>query len=254
LPEDRSPRRRFERKQRQQSRIRPRIGWRYPLAALSLVLLALTAYGGLQSSLLRVRSVQVSGTETLDSAALVELSGLRGQSMLLLPSEEARRSLLALPHVRAVRIERAWPNGVRIRVEERRPFAYWTVGGRDYVVDREGFVLATGVPSGPAPRVYEHADRVMGPGDRVHPDALAFADRIFRESPRFIGEGVRQLEYRADVGVTAVFDSGMRVTFGDQRAYEYKVAVLAELLGQLQSRGSKPRSVDLRFGERVSYE
>lgn len=254
MPENRSPRRRFKRKQRQQSRIRPRISWRYPLAAIFLFLLALAAYAGLQSSLLRVQSVRIAGAETLDSVALVQLSGLRGRSMFLLPMDEARQSLLALPQVRSVRIERAWPNTVRIRVEERQPFAYWTVGGRDYVVDREGYVLAAGVPSGPAPRIFEQADRIMGPGDRVHPDALAFADRIFRESPRFIGEGVRQLEYRADVGVTAIFDSGMRVTFGDQRAYEYKVAVLAELLGQLQSRGTKPRRVDLRFGERVSYE
>ena len=56
------------------------------------------------------------------------------------------------------------------------------------------------------------------------------------------------------VGVTAVFRGGMRVTFGDERSYEYKVAVLAELLGNLTLQGVTPEMVDLRFGERVTYE
>ena len=87
-----------------------------------------------------------------------------------------------------------------------------------------------------------------------HPDAIALARRIFQESPRFLGEGVFELEYRPDVGVTAVFENGMRVTFGDERAYEYKIAVLANLLDQLAATRYTPRAVDLRFGERVTYE
>jgi hypothetical protein len=88
----------------------------------------------------------------------------------------------------------------------------------------------------------------------VHPDAIALAQRIFKESPRFLGEDVELLEYRAEVGVTAVFHDGMRVTFGDERSYEYKVAVLAELLDQLSLQGKTPEVVDLRFGARVTYE
>jgi hypothetical protein len=94
----------------------------------------------------------------------------------------------------------------------------------------------------------------MGPGDRVHPDALALAARIHEESPRFLNQTVQLLEYRPGIGVTAVFSSGMRVTFGDQRSYDYKVAVLTKLLDQLSARGTAPRTVDLRFGERVTYE
>ena len=33
-----------------------------------------------------------------------------------------------------------------------------------------------------------------------------------------------------------------------------KVAVLAKLLDQLSAQGVKPRAIDLRFGERVTYE
>ena len=45
------------------------------------------------------------------------------------------------------------------------------------------------------------------------------------------------LEYRAGIGVTVVFHDGMRVTFGDERSYEYKIAVLSELLDKLTRQG-----------------
>jgi hypothetical protein len=89
----------------------------------------------------------------------------------------------------------------------------------------------------------------------VHPDAIALAERIFKESPKFANQGVDRLEYRPDIGVTAVFQNGMRVTFGDERSYDYKVSVLSSILDKLASAKQRPpRDVDLRFGERVTYD
>jgi hypothetical protein len=88
----------------------------------------------------------------------------------------------------------------------------------------------------------------------VHPDAIAFAQRIMAESPRFLEANVAELEYEAGIGVTVIFEGGLRVTFGDDRSYDYKIAVLSELLLELESEGIQPHAVDLRFGERVTYE
>jgi cell division protein FtsQ len=228
---------------------------RWLLALLPIVLAAAGTYWLLHSSMLTVQDVRVRGTESLDQASLVEISGLQGTSMLRLPLKDAQERLLAIPQVRSVSFSRNWPDGVTIEVDERQPAAFWSAGGRDYAVDGEGVVLGGGAPSGPAPRIVEvDSDRILSAGDRVHPDAIALAKRIFKESPRFLGESVDVLEYRPSIGVTVVFHGGMKVTFGDERSYEYKVAVLAELLETLSAQGKAPKAVDLRFGERVTYE
>jgi cell division protein FtsQ len=228
---------------------------RWLVALLPIVLAAVGTYALLNSSLLEVQQVRVEGTQSLDQASLIELSGLQGASMLSLPLDDARAQLLAIPQVRSVSFSRNWPDGVTIKVDERQPAAFWSVGGHDYAVDEEGVVLGGGAPSGPAPRIVEVGDtQTLSAGDRVHPDAIALAKRIFKESPRFLGESVESLEYRPEVGITVVFHGGMRVTFGDERSYEYKVAVLAELLDNLSRQGKAPKTVDLRFGERVTYE
>jgi cell division protein FtsQ len=213
-------------------------------------------YGVLRSSYLTVQHIKVVGAQTLDEKDLATASGLYGKSMLRLPLHEASQQVLTLPQVKSVAWERNWPHDLTLRITEREPVAIWSVGGQDYAVAADGTVLAGGAPAGPAPHIIEpDTSRVMGLGDRVHPDAIALAERIFKESPRFLNQGVQRLEYRPDIGVTAVFDSGMRVVFGDERAYEYKVSVLTSLLDKLSSAKQRPpRDVDLRFGERVTYD
>jgi cell division septal protein FtsQ len=256
LPEDRTPRRRPEANKRpQQAALPHKRRWPFILAGISLIAFAAATFWALRSPYFEVQQVRVQGTETLDRRALVQVSGLLGESMFKLPVSDVRSRLHDVPQVRSVSIHQTWPNTVTLKIEERVPYAYWVVDGRAYTVDVEGVVLATGVPSGPAPRIVEpDSTRIMGPGDRVHPDALALAARIAKESPRFLNQTVRELEYRQGIGVTAVFSDGMKVTFGDERSYEYKVAVLTQLLERLSARSYTPRSVDLRFGERVTYE
>jgi cell division protein FtsQ len=256
---DRSPRRRPEAQSHRNRGPRREFRWNVPwhlvLALLPLVFVAGGTYVAINSSLLSVQDVKVVGAHNLDQASLVAISGLRGQNMLTMSDDGARRRLLAIPAIRSVDIRREWPNSVVIAVEERTPVAFWSVAGHDFPVDQEGVVLSAGTPDGPAPRIVEVTPgRVLVPGDRVHPDALAFAQRIMAESPRFLEANVAELEYEAGVGVTVIFDGGMRVTFGDDRSYDYKIAVLSELLLELDSKGIQPSAVDLRFGERVTYE
>jgi cell division protein FtsQ len=256
---DRIPRRRPEartqRQRRPQRSLRWDVPWRTIFVVLPLVLVAAGTYAALHSPLLTVQEVKIEGAQSLDHASLVEISGLTGSSMLTLPEDEASRRLTAVSLIRSVDIRREWPNTVVIAVEERAPVAFWSVGGHDYAVDIDGVVLDAGVPDGPAPRIVEVTPgRVLNTGDRVHPDAIAFARRIIAESPRFLDTSVAELEYEAGIGVTVIFEGGLRVTFGDERSYEYKIAVLSELLLELSNQGIQPSAVDLRFGQRVTYE
>ena len=257
MSEDRSPRRRPKKRTGKKHPIRVLLGrWRVMLALFPVAIVGGVSYAAVQSPLLTAQTFSVKGADTLDQQAVIDISGLRGRSLLDLPEEEARRRLMDIPQVRSVSISTTVPQKVTITVEERVPAAFWAINNREYVVDAEGFVLNSGVPSGAAPRIIEPSStRVMGPGDRVHPDAVALALRLLEESPRVLNQALTAIEYRQDVGVAAVFSNGMRVTFGDERSYDYKMSVLTTLLNDLTAQGAAtPRAVDLRFGERVTYE
>jgi cell division protein FtsQ len=256
LSEDRSPRRRFDTTTPARAiRTKVRPLWLWLLAATTLVLAGGGTYAALRLPWFQVHNVEVLGAQTLDATAIADITGLKGKSILDLNFATARKEVLQVPQVRSVAFSRAFPGTVKVRIVERRPWGFWSVGGKEYPIDIEGVVLVGGAPSGPSLRIAEPgSNRVMGPGDRVDPDAISFAVRIAQASPTALGQIVKSLEYQAGVGVTVVFNSGLRVTFGDDRAYDYKVAVLSKLLEQLKAAGRSPSAVDLRFGERVTYE
>jgi cell division protein FtsQ len=226
------------------------------LALFPIAVVAGVAYAAVQSPLLTAQSFSVKGADTLDRQAVIDISGLKGKSLLDLPVSDAQSRLMEIPQIKSVSIAKTFPQKVTISVQERQPAAYWSINNHEYVVDADGYVLNSGVPDGPAPRIVEpDSTRIMGPGDRVHPDAVALALRLQEESPRILNQSLATIEYRQDVGVSAVFANGMRVTFGDDRSYDYKMAVLTALLDKLTAQGeAAPHTVDLRFGERATYD
>src|ERR671918_2290157 len=141
---DRYPRQRPERKPRGVTPSRSLARLRWILALVPIVLAAGTTYAALRTPLLTVQSVNIEGASALSDKELAIVSGLQGASLLNPPVEDARARLLQIPQVREVSFRRDLPRGLTIRVEERLPAAFWSVGEIDYLVDAEGMVLGVG--------------------------------------------------------------------------------------------------------------
>jgi cell division protein FtsQ len=227
-----------------------------------LALLAALAAGGwwlLQSPLLRIQEVTVEGTRLLDPEGVAAAADLRGASILFPDTGGARRRIESEPMVKSVTFERAWPRGMRIIVQERRPWGFWEARGQRHVIDEDGVVLERVLPDEGAP-VIRHLDAThnLEAGDRVDPDAVALARQLVEAAPQRLGLAVAAVEYRDRDGLTAVFASGeeggLRVTFGDGRDFDYKMAALKALLERTQQQGVEVRTVDLRFGGRIAFQ
>lgn len=220
-------------------------------------LLALLTLGGTwlyRSPFLTVRKVEVMGAETLDPAGIQVLAGLQGQSMFRLDLEGARKYITKLPRVKGVSLERLWPNGVRITIEERRPWGSWQVGDARYSIGDEGVILDGPLALEGSPViVHLESERQFLAGERVDPGAIELAQRLLDSAPRSFGRAVVGLEYRDRDGLTVVLEGGLRATFGDVRDYDYKVTALYVLLETARQEQVGVNSVDLRFGDRIAF-
>jgi cell division protein FtsQ len=223
-----------------------------------LALLATLAAGGwwlLQSPLLRIQAVTVEGTRLLDPDEVAAAADLHGASILFPDTGGARQRIESEPMVKSVTFERAWPRGMRIIVQERRPWGFWEAQGRRYVIDEDGVVLERVLPDEGAPVIRDlDANSNLEAGDRVDSDAVALTRQLVEAAPQSLGLAVTAVEYRNEDGLTAVFEGGLRVTFGDGRDFDYKMAALKALLERTQQQGVEVRSVDLRFGERIAFQ
>lgn len=208
-----------------------------------------------QSPWLRIQEVTVEGTRLLDPEYLVGAADLRGDSVLFPDTSGARQRLEDVPMLKSVTFEREWPRGMRIIVKERRPWGFWEARNRRYVIDEDGVVLERVLPDEGAP-VIRQLDAVdtLQAGDRVDSDAVTLARQIAEAAPQALGLTLDTVEYRERDGLTAVFAEGLRVTFGDGRDFDYKMAALQALLERTRQEGVEVRNVDLRFGERIAFQ
>jgi hypothetical protein len=232
---------------------------RLVLASAMLVAVAAAGWWLYQSPYLTVREPAVTGASQLTPEQVREAAGIDGDSVFALDLDAARVRVAALPKVRSVEIEKRGWTGVTIHIEERTPWGSWQMDGVNVAIDIDGYVLDGVAPEGSPVILEVEPQRVLNPGDRLDPGAIVLADKLVREADTAFGRRVLGLVYRQYAGLTAVLSAPdiegkpMWVTFGDSRDYDYKIASLYVLMEQAEERNLALSAVDLRFGDRLSF-
>lgn len=239
-----------DRTQRRLSRIRwRRIGASLAFAGAIAGLVALYF-----SPVLRVQEVEVGGAATVSAADVEARAALDGASLLTANLHAAESRVEELPMVKEATITRAWPQTVRIAIVERTPWAVWQAGSRNYTVDEDGVVLEAAAPDGAPVISVLGADVRLEPGQSVDQDAVTLARALTEQVPAELALNVATFEWSGDSGLTLTTDAGYRVVLGDSQDMEYKLAVWREIEANLGRESMTGHLLDLRFGDRPSFQ
>lgn len=237
-----------------------RLQARLVLGAAVLAMTVSGAWWAYHSPWVTVEHVQVRGVQQLSQDEIRTTAGIAGKSVFGLDLKAAQARVAALPMVKSATIAKHGWNSVTIDVEERAVWGSWQMNGVNVPIDADGYVLDSPPAGAGSPVIVEaNPQRVLNTGDRVDPGAVQLAARLVRESDAAFGRKVLALAYRQDAGIIAVLsgsktdDKALWVTFGDSRDYDYKVAALYVLIQQAQDQNLTLNTVDLRFGDRLSF-
>ena len=93
-----------------------------------------------------VKRITVEGQQHVTDAELTKALGAGpGTLMLSFDTDAAKERLEKVPWVKHAQVMRLLPSTLQVVIEERVPFAVWQSGGKTYVVDAEGAVIAPAV-------------------------------------------------------------------------------------------------------------
>jgi cell division protein FtsQ len=216
-------------------------------AQLLCAILAVLCFGAatwavLRSALLDVDRIEVLGGSRVTSEQAAAAAGLQiGEPMAAVDAKAARAGLEAVPWVRAARVERAFPDVVRVHLEERLPMATSAGPAGGYaLLDETGRILSV-QPERPA-----GLPEITGTGPAPAPGQWLPAALPTLQVVRALSEPLRrQVTQGAADGGSVVLRLGEReVRFGPPEELEAKAAALSALLAQL---GTRPVAyVDVR--------
>lgn len=91
-----------------------------------------------------IRGIDVTGNRYVSREAVVHRTGIReGDNMLLISLDGADQALESEPWIKSARVERAYPDRIRIEVAEREPLLWLASeqSNRAWALDREAIAL-----------------------------------------------------------------------------------------------------------------
>ena len=196
------------------------------LVVLGLVV-GLVSAGGwvvLESSLLAVRSVEVTGAARLTTAQVVAAADVSGATPLArLDTEAVARRVAGLPAVATVDVSRSWPHSVRIVVREREPAAVQRRGSSYRLLDESGVAFDT-VRKRPKGLPLVSAPAAAGPR------ALRAALAVVTATTPAVRRALIEVHAVSPEQVTLRLTRSRTVVWGSPERGERKAAVLAALM------------------------
>jgi cell division protein FtsQ len=219
-------------------------------AAVVLGLLYLAAR---QTSLFAVRTLEISGAPPAVRAEVARAAdGYLGTSLVSLDGDELLRRLEALPTVRSLRYDRAFPHTLRLFVVPEEPAAVVRSGRDAWLVSVRGRVLRKlpRATSSDLPRIRINGD-ALSPGELLEEHSVRLALLAVSALPGDFPIAVRRVKARAG-RITLVLRGGAEVRLGSRSGLPLKLAAAARVLASLsEEERSTLGYLDLTVPDRV---
>jgi cell division septal protein FtsQ len=220
---------------------------------LVLLTLLLSAGAGLYrflgGALFTLRRFHISGNERARTEEILKaLEPWKAGNLVTLDLAPLAGQLQRLPWVERVTLAKKFPDGLSVRVAERKAVALLREGGKLFFLD------ARGVPIAPYDARSDHAEYVLVTGERsALPEAVALLEDLRVRSPEYFS-ALSEIAALPDGGfgmMDSIFRRPVRVLRWDAPE---KIGALVKARGLIESRGWEARAIDLRFADRIVLE
>lgn len=228
-------------------RRRAALPWRIGLAAAAALVVIVAAARLPVGRLLRVERFEISGNRRQRTEEiLAALAPYRMKNLLTLDLAAAASQVAALPWVDRVTLSKRFPDGLEVRIAERRPVALWRDAGA-----RLFFLGVDGRPIAPYDPRADSADYVLVAGEaRQLPEVVSLAEDLRARLPDYFA-ALSQIDALPDGGfgmMDSIFRKPVRVL---RRDASEKIAALLAARGLMETRGWEARVIDLRFADQI---
>jgi cell division protein FtsQ len=227
--------------------LRPLIagGVRPLLGVLALIVGVSVMVWGLLVSLDRpIAKVEVAGQFQRVAPLQIEevVAPFRGAGFLSVDLDALRTALQTIPWVDRARVERLWPNGVRVQITEHVAAARW---GESGLMNTRGELFLSD-----ARHIPPELPQLIGP-----PGTEAQVAKLYLETyPRLLGVGMRlsRVELDARGAWQLTLASGVAVRLGRQDVHARLERFIRVASPVVAARGTEVRYVDLRYSNGFS--
>ncbi len=225
---------------------------RWGRALLSSLLLLACGFGLLRflgGSLFGLQRFDISGNQRARTEEILKaLEPWRARNLVTLDLSPLASRLAREPWIGRVTLSKRFPDGLSVRVTERRAVALLREGSLLWWLDARGHPIAPYDPR------TDHAEYVLVSGDRrVLPELVGLLEDLRIALPEYFS-ALSEIDSLPDGDfgmMDSIFRKPVRVFRQDAAG---KIGALLKARTLIQSRGWEARAIDLRFADRIILE
>jgi cell division septal protein FtsQ len=193
-----------------------------------------------------LRRFEVSGNaRSRTEGILSALDAWRGKNLVSLDLAPLANEVASHPWIERVTLTKRFPDGLAVRVTERKALALYRADQKFWWVGAEGNLIA---PYDPRRDLTEYV--ILTGERRALPEAVGLLEDLRSARPEYFS-ALSEIASLPDGGfgmMDAIFRKPVRVLRSDAPE---KIRALLDARGFIESRGWEARAIDLRFADRV---
>ena len=90
---------------------------------------------------IQIKSIKIKNLQLIDEKELLEKINLKDSNLLNLNLENLKEQLMTINEIETLSIEKKINGDLNILVQEKKPFVFWKVDGKRFLIDTKGIIL-----------------------------------------------------------------------------------------------------------------
>ena len=90
---------------------------------------------------IQIKSIKIKNLQLIDEKEILEKINLKDSNLLNLNLESLKEQLMTINEIETLSIEKKINGDLNILVQEKKPFVFWEVDGRRFLIDTKGIIL-----------------------------------------------------------------------------------------------------------------
>lgn len=90
---------------------------------------------------IKIKSIKIENLQLLDEKQILEKINLKDSNLLNLNLKSLKEQLMRIDEIETLSIEKKINGDINILVQEKKPFVFWEVDGKRFLIDTKGTIL-----------------------------------------------------------------------------------------------------------------
>ena len=90
---------------------------------------------------IQIKSIKIKNLQLINEKEILEKINLKDSNLLNLNLESLKEQLMTINEIETLSIEKKINGDLNIHVQEKKPFVFWEVDGKRFLIDTKGIIL-----------------------------------------------------------------------------------------------------------------